>query len=70
MLSHGPRNHSADLYLHTENEQFPPGYAPPAKVVNSTNLRDLSGRISASLAAQGINSTVGRKMRRSGHGIW
>lgn len=38
-----------------ENERFPPGYAPPAKVVTYETLSDLEDRFDDALLAQGLD---------------
>lgn len=51
-----------------ENEQFPPGYAPPAGVVNATNLQDLQAQLAQALLDQGVNiSAAPAPTRRSVH---
>lgn len=56
----------------TENEQFPPGYAPPANVVTNTNLQDLSQRLGQALVAEGVDiSNLTGPRRRDVHGaLW
>lgn len=41
-----------------ENERFPPGYEPPANVVNATQLQNLSTRLGEALLEQGLNITA------------
>jgi hypothetical protein len=62
---------STNMYW-TENEQFPPGYAPPANVVTSTNLQDLSQRLGQALVAEGVDiSNLTGPRRRDVHGaLW
>lgn len=61
------RHHQLTRRL-AENEQFPPGYAPPAGVVNSTNLLDLQAQLAQALLDQGVNiSAAPAPTRRSVH---
>ncbi|KAJ7165986.1 Chloroperoxidase [Mycena filopes] len=48
---------TASVVYWFEHERFPPGYAPPAKVVNSTQLQDLQAKMVDALLVQGINIT-------------
>ncbi|KAK7736330.1 hypothetical protein SLS63_003307 [Diaporthe eres] len=62
----------APVQFFFENEQFPPGYTPPANVVTSTNLQDLSQRLGQALVAQGVDiSNLTGPRRRDVHGsLW
>lgn len=56
-----------------ENERFPSYYSPPAEVVTSDTLNDLSNRFDVAILAEGLNySTIApppstEALRRSFH---